>query len=168
MSLDSVPAPLKAQGYVNPVQFGQNLINDVYTTSSWNGNSFSSRYQFKGMLSSTLYQNADYNVSGTLSNDLQKLEQVTLSVYDSTNESNIKIKAVDFGFSLHELTFHAITDKEIIYMIVAPPLTAIASDLRFKSLSLYLGPCTEPDPITMHYVVGNEKKYPYAYVIFTR
>jgi len=168
LSLDSVPAPLKAQGYFNPVNFGQNLINNVYTTSSWSGNSFSSQYQFNGMLSSTLYQRADYKISGTLSSDLQTLEQVTLSVYDSTNESNIKINTVDLGFSVHDLKFHAITESEIIYKIVSPPLTMIASDLRFRSINLYLGPCPKLDPITIHYVIGNEKKYPFAYVVFTR
>lgn len=168
LSLDTVPASLAAQGYTNPIQFGQDMINNVYTTSSWNGNSFSSQYQFNGMLSTTLYQRADYKISGTLSSDLQTLEQATLSVNDSTNESNTTIKAVDLGFTVHDLKFHAITDKEIIYKIVAPPFTMIASDLRYRSLSLYLGPCTPANAIVMHYVIGNEKKYPLAYVVFTR
>lgn len=168
LSLDSVPAPLKAQGYVNPVSFGQNLVNDANTTTSWNGSSFTSHYQFNGMASSTLYQRSDYDISGTLSSDLQTLERLTLAVYDSTNDNNITIKAFDLGFSVYGLKFHAITGNEIIYKIVAPPLTSIASDLRFRSLSLYLGPCIPPDAIVMHFIIGNEKKYPYAYVIFTR
>ena len=167
LSLDTVPAAFKAQGYQNPVNFGMNLVNDAKTTTSWSGNSFSGHYKYIDDFGSLSYTIADYMLSGTISNDLKKIEQISLAIYDST-VTNTTVKAIDMGFSLRDLDFHAITEKEIIYKIVAPPLTNIAPDLRYRSVSLYSGPCTEPDPLIIHYVVGNEKKYPYAYVIFTR
>ena len=99
-------------------------ISAPYSPASkitWVGNSFNAS-NISGSITDGYLQ--DYQFTGTISNDMQKLETMTVSVYDSAYRST----ATKYGYKLFNLELCGMSDRVIVYRAAYRPLSTFVSD----------------------------------------
>lgn len=126
---------------------------------TWAGNSFHASYTSGSITAGYL---EDCQFTGTISNDRQKLETMTVSAYDSANWPI----ATKYGYKLFNLELCGMSDRVIVYRAAYRPLSTFVSDeycsgeiSDARKLGQIFNLPTLPD---IRY------SRPYAYVSFTR
>jgi hypothetical protein len=169
LMLDRTSAFFDQPGFYNPSAYGALLSNGAHKTVNWTSSTLAIT---EDVDSSTSFGSAlvDRKLTVGFSSDMKKLTSLTLSVHDSTQwQDGSKHDYAQFSYSLQNVELVAITDKEIVYRVIAPTTSAIAPNLQYNSSTPHTSQAGDfVDPMGYIHQFSSNPDFSQAVIVFTR
>lgn len=169
LMLDRTSAFFDQPGFYNPSAYGALLSNGTGKTVNWTSNSLN---VIEDLDSSTSLGAAlvDRKLTVGFSGDLKMVTFLSVSVHDSTQwQDGSKHDYAEFSYTSQNIELVAITDKEIVYRVIAPKTSSIAPNLQYNSSAPHTSQAGDfVDPMSYIYQFSSNPEFSQAVIVFTR